>query len=75
MSPEKSLRLIRLPDVERLTSLKRSAIYKRVSERSFPQPVIISSRCTVWKEAEVIAWIEALPRGTGERFGAAVVAA
>jgi prophage regulatory protein len=57
-------RLLRLPDVERLTSLRRSAIYLRVARGDFPEPLRISDRCSVWKEAEILAWIESLPRGT-----------
>ena len=60
-------RLLRLPDVERLTSLRKSAIYGRMADGTFPQAIRISSRCTVWRESEVSAWIEALPRGLAPR--------
>jgi len=67
-------RLLRLPDVERLTSLKRSAIYNRINRGEFPQPLSISARCSVWRESEIVAWMAALPRGVGPRFGAAAAA-
>jgi prophage regulatory protein len=67
-------RLLRLPDVERLTSLKRSAIYARVARNEFPQPLALSTRATCWREDEVIAWMNALPRGVGPRPGTSVAA-
>jgi prophage regulatory protein len=69
MNSEITPRLLRLPEVSRLTSLGRSAIYARVAAGTFPQPISISSRCTVWREPEVRAWIDALPRGVGPRPG------
>jgi prophage regulatory protein len=66
---ESSLRFLRLHDVERLTSLKRAAIYARMSRGQFPTSVQISSRCTVWVESEVVEWMAALPRGVGPRPG------
>jgi prophage regulatory protein len=66
-------RLLRLPDVEHLTSLRRSAIYARMARGEFPQAVRISSRCTVWRERDILAWIEALPCGTGPRPGSKAV--
>jgi prophage regulatory protein len=67
-------RLLRLPEVTRLTSLGRSAIYARVAAGTFPMPLSVSSRCTVWRESEVRAWIDSLPRGVGPRPGSAAAA-
>lgn len=64
-------RLLRLPDVTRLTTLGRSAIYARIARGDFPAPVNVSARCSAWRESEVLAWIEALPRGVGPRPGTA----
>lgn len=76
MSPENPVpRLLRLPDVERLTSLRRAAIYHKMAHGAFPQAIRISSRCTVWRESDIVAWIEALPRGVGARPGIAASAA
>ena len=57
-------RLLRLPEVERLTALRRSAIYARIAQGKFPPPLRISDRCSVWREDEIRDWINALPRGT-----------
>ncbi|MEO8062148.1 MAG: AlpA family phage regulatory protein [Pseudomonadota bacterium] len=63
-------RLLRLRDVSEKTSLGKSAIYQRIASGTFPSPISISRRCTVWREDEVDAWINALPRGVGPRPGA-----
>ena len=43
-------RLLRLPEVERLTGIRRTAIYERIGRNEFPQPLRISSRATVWRD-------------------------
>lgn len=50
--------LLRRPEVERRTSLKRSTIYARMKEGTFPKPVSLG-RTVAWVEAEVDAWITA----------------
>src|SRR5689334_12581733 len=50
-------RLIKLPDVERLTGLRRSAIYERIQRGSFPRSVKVGKRSSTWSEAAVQAWI------------------
>ena len=59
-------RLLRLPEVERVTGMRRSAIYTRIQQGKFPVPLRISDRCSAWREAEIIEWIDALPRGTSK---------
>lgn len=50
-------RLIKLPDVERLTGLRRSAIYERIQRGAFPRSVKIGKRSATWSEAAIQAWI------------------
>lgn len=50
--------LIRIDDVMRLTSLKRSAIYSRVRSGTFPEPLRFSTRFSPWVASDVHAWIE-----------------
>lgn len=53
--PEK---LLRLPQVEDATGLKKSTIYAFLRNKSFPTPVrIASGRAVAWRESEVQAWI------------------
>lgn len=53
-------RLLRLPEVMARVGLRRSAIYQRMSEGRFPKCRTLGPKCSVWVEAEVNAWIEAV---------------
>ncbi|MBS0570016.1 MAG: AlpA family transcriptional regulator [Proteobacteria bacterium] len=50
------LRLIRLPEVKKLTGLCRSAIYEKIRV-DFPRQVKIGDRGSAWVESEVEQWI------------------
>lgn len=56
--PDQS-RLLRRPEVERLTGLSRSGIYDRIRKGEFPAPVSLGAAAVAWVEAEVNAWIQA----------------
>lgn len=49
---------IRLPEVQRRTSLSRSEIYRRVQKGTFPRQRRISAKVAVWIESEVRAWMD-----------------
>ena len=55
-------RLIRLSEVEYLTGLKKSEIYKRIKEGRFPLAVKLGARAVAWKSVEIEEWIESRPR-------------
>lgn len=55
--PYKS-RLIRLPEVMSRVGLRRSAIYQRMSEGTFPRSRSLGAKCAVWVESEVEEWID-----------------
>ena len=44
-------RLLRLPDVEARTGLKKSAIYAGIKSGTFPVPVKLGPRAAAWMEA------------------------
>jgi prophage regulatory protein len=50
-------RLLRLPEVQRLTGLRRSAIYEQMQKGAFPKSVKASPRAATWSEVAVQAWI------------------
>jgi len=52
-------RLLRLPEVEQVSGLKKSAIYQRAKEGSFPRPIKIGTRNVAWIESEVDGWVAA----------------
>ena len=51
-------RLIRLPEVRRLTGLGKTQIYERMRHGTFPRATKIGVS-TLWVESEVQAWIHA----------------
>ena len=54
---EETPRLIRLPEVHRLTGLGRSQIYALAKADQFPKPLKLSERCSAWVEADIHRWI------------------
>ena len=48
---------LRLSHVEALVGMKKSTIYKRCGDGTFPRPLKLSSRINVWRAADVLAWI------------------
>ncbi len=50
-------RLIRLPEVQRLTGLKRSGIYEQMQRGTFPRSVKVGPRAATWSEAAIQGWI------------------
>ncbi len=49
---------LRLPDVEQLTGMRRSTIYRKIAAGDFPKPLRIGMRCSVWIAGEIRAWNE-----------------
>ena len=49
-------KIIRLKDVMELTGLKRTSIYNRMSENTFPLSVSLGGRAVGWVLSEVTAW-------------------
>lgn len=52
-------RLLRMPEVEAVTGLKKSSLYSLQRRGAFPNPVRISARCTAWPESAVLQWVQA----------------
>ena len=51
-------RLLRRPEVERMTGLSRSTIYLLLSSGAFPKPVNIGPRAVAWVETEIAEWVQ-----------------
>jgi prophage regulatory protein len=49
-------RLLRLAEVSTMVGLKRSSIYRYVSEGKFQAPVRVGERSVRWKLVDVLAW-------------------
>jgi len=54
----KQERFLRLSEVIERTGLSRSAIYRYISEDSFPKNITISARSVAWLESEIDAWMQ-----------------
>lgn len=59
------VRLLTRPEVEELTHLSCSTIYKQMRSGRFPAPVKIG-RAVRWRSDEITAWLDSLPRATGD---------
>ena len=56
--------LLRRSQVERLVGLRRSAIYRRIGEGTFPKgEPLPDSRAVRWRRSEVEQWLRGQPVG------------
>ncbi|AGF77239.1 putative transcriptional regulator [Desulfocapsa sulfexigens DSM 10523] len=60
--PSLQIRLLRRPEVEAVTGLKRSTIYARIKMGTFPAPVQLGPKSVAWKSSDIQSWIEGLPK-------------
>ncbi len=57
-----SIQFFRLKEVEQLTGLSKSSVYRLEALKEFPQRVKLSARASAWKSDEILAWMAARPR-------------
>jgi len=57
MQMESNLRLLRIADVSKKTTLGKSTIWLKMGQGSFPKPAKLSPAINVWKESDIDAWI------------------
>ena len=48
---------LRQPQVLAFVPISKSTLWRRVQARTFPEPVKLSVRVTVWKAEDIRAWI------------------
>lgn len=51
-------KLLRLPLVMKRVGLRRSVIYKRMAEGTFPKSIPIGGRLIAWDSSEIDRWIQ-----------------
>ena len=51
-------KIIRLPEVVKITGLSRSTIYLRMSKGDFPKSISLGERAVGWLETDVSDWLE-----------------
>ncbi len=49
-------RFLRIGDVSARTGLSKTEIYRRIRQDRFPAARKLSSRVTIWIDAEILAW-------------------
>ena len=59
-------RLLRRREVEKITGMSRSSIYRLMQEGEFPRPVGVGPRAVRWKVSDIEAWIESRPVARSE---------
>ncbi|WP_074454455.1 helix-turn-helix transcriptional regulator [Pseudomonas viridiflava] len=57
--PSPSRRFIKRQEVESITGLSCTEIYRRVAADNFPKQVTLGPKSVVWVETEILAWCEA----------------
>jgi prophage regulatory protein len=51
-------KLVRLPEVEALTGLKKSTLYLLMRRGQFVPSVRVTERCVAWPESKVLQWVQ-----------------
>ena len=59
-------KLLRRRQVEEVTGLSRSSIYRLMRNGEFPVPVRVGPAAVRWKASDISAWLESRPLATGE---------
>lgn len=59
-------RLLRRRQVEEITGLSRSSIYRLMRNGEFPLAVKVGPSAVRWKTSEITVWMESRPLATGE---------
>ena len=60
-------RLLTRAEVESITTLSRSSLYRKMRSGTFPEPIRIGDRAVRWRESEILDFIDSRPRATGEK--------
>ena len=55
-----SCRLLKLKEVESITKISKSKIYRDIKSGGFPSPVSLGSNCVRWVETDIYQWVESL---------------
>ena len=59
---EAGIRILREPDVRRLTGVSRGTMWRWEKDGEFPQRVRLGKNIIGWREHEILQWIQSMPR-------------
>jgi prophage regulatory protein len=51
-------RVLKLAEVEAVSGLKRSVLYEKIAEGTFPAPIALTPTARGWLESEIDAWLD-----------------
>lgn len=54
---ETSERILRIKEVMARTGLKRTTLYAKINQGTFPRQLRISERCSGWRQSEIEEWL------------------
>lgn len=63
---------LRQAQVLAFVPISKSTLWRRVQARTFPEPVKLSERVTVWRAEDIRQWIELQARGDDRKVRGAV---
>lgn len=52
-----AIRFIKRQEVEGITGLSCTEIYRRIAADNFPKQVVLGPKCVVWSNIEIYAWM------------------
>ena len=56
-------KLLRRRQVEEITGMSRSSIYRLMQDGQFPRPVKVGCAAVRWRESNITGWLESRPEG------------
>ena len=59
-------KLLRRRQVEEITGMRRSSIYRLMQTGDFPPPVRVGPAAVRWRESDITGWMESLPIARGQ---------
>ena len=59
-------RLLRCLEVEEITGMSRSSIYRLIRNGEFPPPVLVGPAAVRWRASDITTWLESRPIATSE---------
>lgn len=49
--------LLRLPEVQSITNLATSTLYRDMARGDFPRPVVLTGRAVAWQKSQIEEWL------------------
>ena len=56
------MEILKLPQVERITSLSKPTIYRLIRQDRFPRQLQLSDQSVGWRKDEIEEWLSSRPR-------------